>query len=411
MRRRLSGDQVKMKRLKSVLLAAGLFVLPHAAMAGDDHDHQTVVTSIKPIHSLVSAVMQGVGTPYLLVKARNSPHSYSMTPSDAEALEHAKVVFWIGEDLERFMEKPLEALAGSAKKVALSTAHGITTLPFREGGPFEAHDDHGHDDHDDHAKAEHGHDDHDDHGHDDGHGHDDHDHDGQAKADDHDHDHDDHAKAEEHDHDHDHDDHAKAEEHDHDHDHDDHAKADHDDHGHDDHAHGEFDMHVWLDPANAKEMVHAIEEALSAADPANAATYKANAEKLEAELGALVTEVKAELAPVADRPFIVFHDAYQYFEKQFGLKAAGSITVSPEVIPGAGRIKEIQAKVGELGATCVFAEPQFDPKLVNVVTSGTSAKSGVLDPLGSLLDDGPDLYFGLIRGMADEIVGCLSPKS
>ncbi len=170
-------------------------------------------------------------------------------------------------------------------------------------------------------------------------------------------------------------------------------------------------MHLWLDPLNAKAMVHEIVEMLAEADPANAATYKKNGEALEAKLEALVGEISQTVAPVKDRPFIVFHDAYQYFEKRFGLKAAGSITVSPEKLPGAKRLKEIRAKVEELGATCVFAEPQFRPKLVKVVTDGTKAKSGTLDPLGSTVEAGPDLYFDMMRNMAKSIKDCLSPSS
>jgi zinc transport system substrate-binding protein len=183
------------------------------------------------------------------------------------------------------------------------------------------------------------------------------------------------------------------------------AEAGHDDH---DQAHGAYDMHLWLDPQNAAAMIHEIEEALAAADPANAELYAANAGKLQARLAELQAEIAAELEPVKDRPFVVFHDAYHYFEERFGLRAAGSITVSPEVMPGAERLREIQARVKELGATCVFAEPQFEPKLVTVATEGTGAGSGVLDPLGAAIDDGPDLYFELLQNMASSLKDCLS---
>ena len=343
---------------RTLVLAASATVFADFAMAGE---RQGVVTSIKPVHSLVSAVMQGVASPHLIVKGSASPHTYSLKPSDAEALEHAKVVFWVGEDLEQFLEKSIDTLAAGAKVVALDDAHGLTKLGFREGGPFEAHDD----DHEAHGHKDEG-----------KHGHDDHGHKKKAK-----HDHDDHG-------------HKKM------------AK-----HGHDEHAHGEIDMHLWLDPLNAKAMVHEIEEALVAADPANAPKYKANAEALEKRLDALTKELAKTLAPVKGRPFVVFHDAYQYFEKRFGLTAAGSITVSPETPPGAKRVSQIQAKVKKLGATCVFAEPQFEPKLVKVVTDGTKAKSGVLDPVGAGLKDGPELYFTLMRNMAKSMKTCLAPSS
>ena len=199
-------------------------------------------------------------------------------------------------------------------------------------------------------------------------------------------------------------------------DHDDHKHDDHDDHKHDDHEedghaghddHGEFDVHFWLDPKNAKAMVHEIEEHLSKADPKNAQIYASNADSLMAKLDDLIVEINAELTPVSGKGYIVFHDAYQYFENRFGVSAVGSITVSPEIMPGAERIREIQEKVKSLNATCVFSEPQFEPKLVNTIIQGTTARSGVLDPLGATIEDGPELYFTLIRNLAKSLKECL----
>ena len=363
-----------MDRIKSFFLASTLLASSTVSAMADVN----VVASIKPVHSLVSAVMEGVGEPGLIIEGAGSPHNYALKPSQAKMLESAKVVFWIGHDLEAFLEKPLETIGANAKAVELIDAHGLTKLEFREGGAF---DDHGHEEHGHGKEAKAGHDNHD------------HDHDKKAKAghDDHNHDHDKKAKADHDDHDHDHDKEAKA--------------------GHDGHEHGDFDPHIWLDPENAKAMVHGIEEALAAADPENADKYKANAEKVTAKLDTLVTEVSADLKPVHDKGFIVFHDAYQYFERRFDVTATGSITVSPEVMPGAERVTAIRAKVRELGATCVFAEPQFEPKLVSTVTEGTQAKSGVIDPLGAALASGPELYFQLMRNMATSIKTCLSEAS
>ena len=127
-----------------------------------------------------------------------------------------------------------------------------------------------------------------------------------------------------------------------------------------------------------------------------------------AKLDGLVDETDAELEPVKGRGYVVFHDAYQYFENRFGVSAVGSITVSPEVLPGAERVSELQEKVRELGATCVFSEPQFEPKLVATVTENTNAGTGVLDPLGTSIKDGPELYFTLIRTMAKSLKDCLA---
>lgn len=399
----MSFSEPAMRYFKSILFASTLLSASAISAQADIN----VVASVKPIHSLVAAVMEGVGEPQLIIEGAGSPHTYALKPSQARDLENADVVFWFGHELEAFLEKPLEAIAGNAKSVELLDAHDLVKLEFREGGAFDEHD---HDDHDEHGHDDHGHDEHagekkhDDHDHDehkhDEHAHDDHGH--EKKHDDHDHD------------EHKHDEHADEKKHDvHDHDEHKHDDHDHDEHketagGHDGHDHGEFDAHVWLDPVNAKALVHEIEETLVEADPDNAAKYEANAEALMSKLDGLVAEVSAELEPVKDKGYVVFHDAYQYFETRFGLTAVGSVTVSPEVLPGAERISELQAKIKELNAVCVFSEPQFESKLVTTLTDGTSAKSGVIDPLGATIEDGPELYFTLIRNMATSFKTCLS---
>ncbi|TRB02925.1 MULTISPECIES: zinc ABC transporter substrate-binding protein ZnuA [Rhizobium/Agrobacterium group] len=324
--------------MKSILIPLMASVAIAAAASGATAAPDVVV-SIKPIHSLVAAIMRGVGEPQLIVEGAASPHTYNLRPSNARKLEKADVVFWVGPGLEAFLEKPLEALASKATVVELEDAKGLEKLPFREGGPFEAHD-HGEEGHEDHADGEAAHD----------HGH---------------------------------------------------------DHGDHDHGHGAYDTHLWLDPANAKAMAQTIETALIAADAGNAATYQANTKKLIDDLDALDTELAETVKPIKDKPFIVFHDAYQYFEHRYGVKTAGSITVSPETLPGADRVKQMQEKVRQLGATCVFAEPQFEPKLISVITEGTAAKSATLDPEAATLEPGPDLYFKLMRGIAGSLKDCL----
>ena len=168
---------------------------------------------------------------------------------------------------------------------------------------------------------------------------------------------------------------------------------------------------MWLDPINAKAIVHEIEEALVKTDPKNAKKYEANADRIAGELDQLVTELRAQLQPVQDKGFIVFHDAYQYFEQRFGVSAIGSLTVSPEVMPGAERVSDLRNKIRDLKATCVFSEPQFEPKLLTTLVEGTGARTGVLDPLGASLTKGPDLYFQLVREMARSLKECLSAKS
>jgi zinc transport system substrate-binding protein len=307
----------RMRFTKSVVLATTMLSSSMTLAYADVN----VVTSIKPVHSLVSAVMDGVAKPTLLVEGAASPHTYSLKPSQAKQLQEADIVFWMSHDLEAFLENSIENIAQRAVSVPLIESHNLTKLSFREGGAFDAH---GHDDHDD-------------------------------KHDDHD----------------------------------------------------ETNPHVWLDPQNAKALVHEIEEQLAKIDPENAEVYEANASIVMKKLDKLTNEIDVDLKPIRSRGYVVFHDAYQYFEKRFGISAIGSITVSPEVMPGAERVRELQEKVRELDATCVFSEPQFQPKLVATVTENTNAGTGVLDPLGASLEESPELYFKLIRNMANSLKGCL----
>jgi zinc transport system substrate-binding protein len=321
-------------------LCTGPLLLATAAAAAPPE----VVVSIKPLHSLVAGVMQGVGEPVLLVKSFGSEHSYSLRPSEARALEQAEAVFWIGETMETFLIKPLQALPTGARVVALGEAPGLTLLAAREGGMWERHAEPGEDA--GHAEEHAGHD----------------------------------------------------------------GEGEDADGGHG-HAHGGADTHVWLDPANAKVLVAAVATALAEADPANAQVYQRNVAEVQQRLDVLDQALRRRLAAVADRPFVVFHDAYQYFERRYGLRAVGALTINPTQRPGAQRLLEIRARLAELNAACVFAEPQFEPALVDTVIEGSTARKGVLDPLGASLEAGPDQYFALLDGLADSLVACLDAKS
>ena len=303
-----------------------------------------MVVSIQPIHSLAAGVMSGIGEPALLIKGGASPHTYSLKPSEAEALQNADVVFWIGDEMETFLEKPLEALPTHATVVALDRAEGVVLLPSRDSGEWEAHADHDTGHEQDHGD-----------GHGDGHGH------GPAE---------------------------------------DHAGE---------HAHGAHDMHIWLDPSNATAIVARMVGVLSEADPANATRYQANGETLKTRLTALSSGIDGKLQPVRTTPYVVFHDAYQYFENRYGLSPAGSITVDPDRKPSARRLVDIREKIAESGAVCVFSEPQFEPGVLVTVIEGTRARTGVLDPLGADLPPGPDAYFALLENLATDLRRCLEP--
>lgn len=327
-----------------------------------------VTVSIKPIHSIVSALMEGVGTPSLLVSGASSPHDFALKPSDAQQLQSADIVFWVGHSLEGFLEKPLETIAKNAVNVELLDAGGIKAVPFREGG----HDDHDHGSkkHDDHEKDE-------------------------KHADHDDHDHDKHE---------DHDDHDKHKGHD------DHAEKDgHEGHGHEGHGHeeGALDPHIWLDPDNAKAIAQVVLTTLVKQDPSNQETYQSNHDAFHAKLDALETEIEAAMHPLEDKPFVVFHDAYQYFERRFGLTHVGSVTLNPDVAPSANHIKELKEDIAERKAVCVFSEPQFPTKFVTLLQEGTRLNAAVLDPLGMAVPQGPDHYPEMMRALAQQFTDCL----
>ncbi len=183
----------------------------------------------------------------------------------------------------------------------------------------------------------------------------------------------------------------------------------HDDHGHHHHHEheGDFDGHLWLDPRNAEAAVRALVVRLSALDAPNHARYRANGEQLIARLQALDNELAQQLAPLRAKPYLVFHDAYHYFEHRYGLQAVGALTIDPERRPGAKRLQEIRQRIAELRVRCVFSEPQFSPSTVEVVLEGTGARAGVLDPTGAGLAPGAELYFELMQNLAQGLRVCL----
>ena len=288
----------------------------------------SVVTSIKPLHSLTSYIMEGVGEPELIIDGVASPHNFQIKPSHAKMLQNADLVIWIGEDLESFLPTALKSIPKDAVVFELLDQSGLKKLKFREKNIFEGHDDHGHDEH------------------------------------------------------------AKKED-------------DHDDHGH---GHGSFDPHIWLDPANAKVIVKKITNQLSKIDKDNASTYKANSKKVIKDLDGLIKEVKNEINK--DASFVVFHDAYQYFEKRFGLSVIGALTINPDVMPGAEQLSEIREVIEHEKAKCIFSEPQFNPNIINSIASDTGVKTGVLDPLGANIDKGKNMYFDLIKDMSNSLKDC-----
>ena len=288
-----------------------------------------VVATIKPLHSLVAQVMDGVGEPELLIK-QGSPHGYQMKPADAKSVAEADVVIYVSHELETFLP-PLLEKSEKAHVVEWANLPNLFPLPTRHGGMWEEGEE----------------------------GHDHHDH-----------------------------------EHEHGHDH----------HGH---HHGTYDAHLWLSIGRSKLLLAQTAETLAAADPENASKYQENATKAAAALDALQQALTAKLQPVQKQPFMVFHDAYQYFEKDYGLDAVGTVRVDPEHEPGAKRIGELHQMIANNKVACLFSEPQFPAKIVDKLAEGGKVKTAVLDPVGADLAPGKAMYGQLLGNLADSLVGCL----
>ena len=313
-----------MRRRSLATLLPGCVIAAATTVGAADR----VVATFKPVHSLVSAVMAGLGEPDLIMKGGASPRTYRMRPSDAGVIGKARVIFMIGDRVENTLAGPVHQLGGKARVVELADVPGLVRQPLRRGGGFE------------------------DDGHDHGHGHGKH-------------------------------------------------------QGHDGEA---FDMHVWLDPLNAGLMALAVARILSEIDPANAARYGANADGVVVRLDALTAQIAAELAPARDKPFLVLRDAYHYFEDRFGLKAVGSALVRTGRLPGVRRVRELRKKVRELAVVCVVAEPHHGPRFVKLITEGTRARGGTVDPVGVGIKPGPGMYPSLLRAMSASFKNCLAPS-
>ena len=311
-----------------------------------------VVTDIPPVHSLVAQVMGDLGAPVLLLEPGADEHSFQLRPSQAAALNDASVVFWIGPDLTPWLERALETAPDTVGRVALLGAGGSAT---RDYATDEA----------EHAEGE-----------------------GAEHAE---------GEAQDHDAEHDHEAEAGA------------AEGTHDHEEEHDHAHGGVDPHAWLAPANATVWVGVIAAELARLDPENAATYAANAATATAVIAAADAKTRATLAPLADRPFVVFHDAYGYFVDSYGLTLAGAVAEGDAADPGAARVAALRDMVAAGGAVCLFPEAQHDPALLAQMTEGTVARiGGALDPVGSTLEPGPQMYGALLTGMAATIATCLA---
>ncbi|WP_407294134.1 zinc ABC transporter substrate-binding protein [Stutzerimonas zhaodongensis] len=338
-----------MFRLFSIplLVTAGLFSSAHA------HAELEVLTSIKPLQLIAAAVQDGVGKPAVLLPPGASPHHYAMRPSDVRQIRSADLFYWIGPDMETFLEPVLQGRKGPS--VAVQSLPGLTLRHFGE-----ASGEHEHDHHDEHAHEPQGaHDEH-------GHG-----------------DHDDHA-------------HEATDAH----------AADHDEH---DHAHrpGSLDAHLWLLPANAVAIAEEMADDMAKADPANAEHYRANFASFKQRLDALDKRLSQRLSETRTKPFFVFHEAYEYFEAAYGIKHAGVFSAGGEAQPGARHVAAMRERLEQAGPSCVFYEPPARPRLADSLTRGLPVKVAKLDALGYGIDASAGGYEQLIEDLGSSLAGCL----
>lgn len=308
-----------------------------------------VVTDIPPVHSLVAAVMGDLGKPALLVGQGGDAHDFQLRPSQAAALQSAGLVVWVGPEMTPWLDRAMASLGPDVPKLGLLVAEGTYRQDFGATGE--------HDHNEDHAEG----------------------------ADD-DHDHAEHAE------------HAGGDE---GHEGHDHAN------GHEGHDHSGLDPHAWLDPENGRVWLDLIAAELGRLDPANAATYAANAATAKAAVTSAEDQARALLEPVHERPLVVFHDAYGYFAGHFGLNVVGTITSGDAAAPGAGRLADL--RTGLAGQSlCVFPEANHDARLSEQLASEAGLKlGGALDPEGSSLEPGPALYPALLTGLAGTLADCL----
>ena len=306
-----------------------------------------VISTIQPINSLVSAVIGNTGKSITIIPSEQSPHDFKLKPSDVKVLQNGNIIFYVSNHLESSITKVFKNLPKNIKLINLMEESGVNHLAIRDNDAWERHDHHGHDDHDDHDKHGKKHDDHDDH-----------------------------------------DKHGKKHD-----DHDDHEKED--------------DVHVWLSPDNAIKIVQKVNKVLSLYFPENSKIYNDNTTKFIDKIRNLKMELVKELSPIKNKPYIVFHDAYQYFEKTFELNAVGSVALEGDIASSPKQISIIKDKIVKSKASCVFQEPQFDSKLVKIVVEGTDAKIGTLDPLGVNISENKDFYLQLLTNMTKSLKECL----
>jgi zinc transport system substrate-binding protein len=288
-----------------------------------------VLTSITPVQLIASEVLAGVAQPEVLLPPGASPHQYSLRPSDVRKVKQADLIFWIGPELERFLEKTLSK----------TDATVLSFLNEEEGSPHE--DEAGHEDE---HESQH------------------YDSDETLLA---------------------------------------------SGHQHEGHDHDGPDPHIWLDPMHALEMAEIIRDEAIKVAPDKQAQLENNYAEFAAGLLEKDQLIMAQLAPLNEQGFIVFHDAYSRFVQRYNLKQLGAVTINPSRKAGAKHLSELRDAVIKSEAVCIFSEPQFSGSILDTIASGTSIRTTELDPLGQETAPGKGAYLAFIAGFAQAFKECL----
>jgi len=284
-----------------------------------------VVVTIPPVHSLVSAVMQGVAEPVLLFDGGQSPHSNSLKPSLIRQVARAELFIWISPDFEISLRKAV-AQQRDMRVLTLIDEPDMHIFPARQSKMWQA----------DHAS----------------------------------HDHSKHSEVES----------TGAQ---------------------------QPDMHLWLSAENALAIVAVVQQVLTEMDPQNARLYQSNSLKVMDEISETKKAIAQSLQVIKDIPYLVFHDAYQYFEKEYDLNPVGAVTLNPERKPGIKTMIAIEQNIELQDVQCIFHEPQFQPRLVARIAEDTGIRSGELDPIGASSRSGPGLWFDLMLSLRNNLLACI----
>ena len=315
-------------KIKNLIFVLTLLIFSTSSISASEKI--SIITSVKPLHSIVDAIATNSDQVELLVTTNQSPHDYQLKPSQLKAMQNANIIFYFDDNFETFMSSAFDILPPKVRKSSIIEKANLNLLQYRESGAWDKHlheGDDGHDDHDAHK---------------------------------------------------------------------------------DEHV-DDVNLHVWLDPENAKSIVNYVVKELTFINPKNHEIYEENGKRYIEKLNNLDAELKISLSGLQDKPFIVFHDAYQYFERAFNLNAVGSISLRDDIHSvSPNRIKEIKDKIKKTNAECVFREPQFSDRLINTIAEKADIKVGTLDPLGASLQNDKGLYFTLMRELADNFKKCLT---